>query len=123
MLDRDPASIAREGLHRIEEADSLEALGAVHAALFGKKGLVSTAMRGLRELPSAERQQVGAGLNRCKTDLETALEQRRAVLLDQLEAQNLERERLDLSLSGPRSDAGLASSHSSFVRRIARDFF
>ena len=107
MLDRDPASIAREGLNQIEDADSLEALGAVHASLFGKKGLVSTAMRSLREQPPAERQQLGAGLNRCKTDLETALEQRRAVLLDQLESQNLQREPLDLSLSGPGQTPGL----------------
>jgi phenylalanyl-tRNA synthetase alpha chain len=78
----------------------LAALEAVRVAALGRKGSVTELLKGLGELPAAERKAAGAAINQAKERVAAAIEARRAAL----EAVSLERElasgAIDVTLPG-----------------------
>jgi phenylalanyl-tRNA synthetase alpha chain len=61
-------------------APDREMLEAVRVRYLGRKGALTTVLRGLRELPEAERAAVGAAANGAKLEIEARLEAREAEL-------------------------------------------
>lgn len=70
----------REALAAVAEAADLKALEELRVRLLGRKSAVAVGLRGLGELPPAERKEAGARLNRLKSRLQSALEARRETL-------------------------------------------
>lgn len=68
--------LGAEGLSRIAQADTPDALESVRVGLLGRKGELTTLLRGLKDVPADERPAVGAALNRVKESLAEAIEQR-----------------------------------------------
>jgi phenylalanyl-tRNA synthetase alpha chain len=75
------AAMRQSGLERIAGASTLEELETVGSSLLGRSGALSEALRTLRELPEAERREVGGAANLLKKELDEAVEARRDVLL------------------------------------------
>lgn len=69
-----------EGLARIGAASDDKEIEAVRVALLGRKGEVTSLLRGLKDADPAERPALGAELNRLKVDLGEALDSRLAEL-------------------------------------------
>ncbi|MFN2369514.1 MAG: phenylalanine--tRNA ligase subunit alpha, partial [Candidatus Krumholzibacteriia bacterium] len=69
-----------DGAARIAAAGDPAALEAVRVALLGRKGEITALLRGLKDVPEAERPAAGAELNRLKADFDTLLEERSAAL-------------------------------------------
>ncbi|MFO7609208.1 MAG: phenylalanine--tRNA ligase subunit alpha [Candidatus Krumholzibacteriia bacterium] len=69
-----------EGAARIAAAGDPAALEAVRVALLGRKGEITALLRGLKDVPEAERPAAGAELNRLKADFDSLLEERAAAL-------------------------------------------
>ncbi len=67
------ARLRREGLARIAAADSSEAIADTRIALLGRKGALTGLLRGVKELPEAQRPAAGAALNALRAVLEQAL--------------------------------------------------
>ncbi|MBL7222356.1 MAG: phenylalanine--tRNA ligase subunit alpha [Candidatus Brocadiae bacterium] len=67
-------------LQRIEAAQDLDALDAVRAATFGRKGALKAAMKGLAGLSAEERPAIGRLANDVKTAIQQALDARRQAL-------------------------------------------
>ena len=98
-------------LERIEkiEADATAAIGAaprtaeleeLRIRFLGRKAELTTILRGIAELPDAERAEVGAGANRVRKQLESLLE-RRAAELDATELESrLSSDQIDVTLPG-----------------------
>jgi phenylalanyl-tRNA synthetase alpha chain len=78
-------------------AASPEALGAVRVAVLGRKGELTSILRGLKDLEPSERTTVGAEANRLKDELEALLAARGEELEDAAEAGA---KGLDVSLPG-----------------------
>jgi len=74
--------LRREGLAHIEQAGNLEELARARAELLGRKGRLTTELRGLKDVSAEERPALGAGLNTLREELEAAFEARK----DQLTA-------------------------------------
>ena len=85
-----------EGLSRIEQADTPDALGSVRIDLLGRKGELTGLLRGLKDVPADERPAAGAALNRLKQDLTAAFEAR----VGSLAGQTSTTSGLDLTLPG-----------------------
>ena len=87
-----------EGLALVEGVSSLEDADAAKVALFGRKGSLTTQLRGLKDLPAADRPAAGAALNKLKMELEARLEERHAEL--EAAADAVAGRGVDLSLPG-----------------------
>jgi len=70
-----------EGLALIEAAGSEEDLDAARVALFGRKGKLTLELRGLKDVPAAERPAAGAALNSLKTELTERMRDRTTALV------------------------------------------
>ncbi len=87
-----------DGRERIAAAATLEELERVRVELFGRKGLLTLQLRGLKDLPPEEKPAAGAGLNRLKGELEAVLDERKAGLQAASDAAGVEG--VDLTLPG-----------------------
>ncbi len=85
-------------LAEIEKAGDERALEDIRVAALGKKGEISTRMKGLGKLPPEERKSMGQALNALKSRIAEAIAARREVLKQQALAARLEKERVDVTL-------------------------
>lgn len=90
----------------IAAASDLAALDAVRVAELGKKGRVSGLMKTLGKMDPEERKEMGPKLNALKTELNEAIEVRKAALETEALNARLAEEKEDLSLPPRMSRAG-----------------
>jgi phenylalanyl-tRNA synthetase alpha chain len=76
------ARLRAEGLARIDQAATSEAMEAVRLALLGRKGELTQLLRGLADLDPAQRPAVGAALNELKLEFGAALGRRQSELAE-----------------------------------------
>ncbi|MEN9219148.1 MAG: phenylalanine--tRNA ligase subunit alpha [Gloeomargarita sp. DG_2_bins_126] len=93
-------NLEKTGLAAIAEATSPAALEQLRVDYLGKKGELSQVLRGMGQLPAAERPQVGALANQVKDRLQEALAQRVAQVQAEVMQRRLEAEALDVTMPG-----------------------
>ncbi|MEN9214725.1 MAG: phenylalanine--tRNA ligase subunit alpha [Gloeomargarita sp. DG02_4_bins_56] len=93
-------NLEKTGLAAIAEATSPAVLEQLRVDYLGKKGELSQVLRGMGQLPAAERPQVGALANQVKDRLQEALAQRVAQVQAAVMQRRLEAEALDVTMPG-----------------------
>jgi len=89
-----------KALEEIRNASDLQALQELRVRYLGKKGEITQRLKSLAQLPPDERREAGKEINQLKTEIDTAIgERREAIEQAQLQAR-LERESLDVTLPG-----------------------
>jgi phenylalanyl-tRNA synthetase alpha chain len=97
-MSDDLSRVRQETLAALEAAADLRAWDAVRVSVLGRSGTLTGLLKGLGAVPAEARKERGGALNRLKTELEAAIEARRAVLNEaELEAR-LVAERQDITL-------------------------
>lgn len=81
MLDK-LASLERSALAEIEAAADPAELQQIRATWLGKKGQITALLKGLRDVPPADRGRIGQAANQAKERLSEAVEARKEALLD-----------------------------------------
>jgi phenylalanyl-tRNA synthetase alpha chain len=114
---QDLAALEREAHEAIRAADSLPALVEVRARILGKKGALSTLLRGIGQLAPDERARVGAAANDSKARIEAWLAERQSTLERQGRERAVAARRLDVTLPGARGPIGRLHP----VTRVERD--
>jgi phenylalanyl-tRNA synthetase alpha chain len=89
-----------DGLARIAEVRDLASLQEVQVRVFGRKAPLARARSSLRTVPEAERPELGKLANAVQTELESALEARRAAFAASELEHRWARERVDLTQPG-----------------------
>jgi phenylalanyl-tRNA synthetase alpha chain len=87
-----------ELLGAVEAAASVEALETLRVSALGKKGRITTQMKGLGQLPPEERREAGQSLNAVKNDVAAAMGTRKAVLENAELDARLAEESIDVTL-------------------------
>ncbi|RIL07093.1 MAG: phenylalanine--tRNA ligase subunit alpha [Proteobacteria bacterium] len=111
------AAIEEEARQAIAAAPSLAALADVRARFLGKKGSVSSVLRGIGALAPEERSRVGEAANASKERIEGFVRERRETLERAAQDHALAARRLDVSLPGIRPPQG----HLHPITRVERD--
>ncbi|MCR4952068.1 MAG: phenylalanine--tRNA ligase subunit alpha [Solobacterium sp.] len=93
-------TVQQEALDAIAAADNLEKLNAVKIRYLGKKGSIQALMSEMKSLPKEEKPAFGQKVNVCKQEVSEALEKRQAVLEEGALAEQLIREKIDITLPG-----------------------
>ena len=92
------ASIQEEALAAIAAAATEQALDEARVSTLGKKGRLTAASAGLKDLPKEEKPAMGQLLNAARTAITEALEERKTAMQDEADRQALEG--IDLTLPG-----------------------
>ncbi|GKT02541.1 phenylalanine--tRNA ligase subunit alpha [Furfurilactobacillus entadae] len=88
------------GLADIKHSDNLERINEIRVQLLGKKGPITEALRGLRDLTAEERPKVGSFANQIRDELTTAIETRRQELEAAALNAQLAADTVDVTLPG-----------------------
>ena len=101
MLKQKVEDIHKQALQAISEAPDSKSLYQVKVAFLGKRGELSLVMGEMKNLPSEERPAFGQLVNTKKKDLQDQYEMREQVLRRTELDDQIQKEKLDLTLPGP----------------------
>ena len=99
-LTRDLETLRDDALASIAASDDVAALEALELDILGKKGRLTTVLRGIGALPPDDRPRVGAVANAVRTAIESALAERGTTLRGAALTERLVAERLDVTTPG-----------------------
>ncbi len=99
----DLTSIKEDLLRDLESAKDLQALAEIKAKYLGKKGLISSLFKRIREIPPEERKSFGQKVNSLKEEAEKLIRERERSIKEQQLQEKLKSEWEDLSLPYDRS--------------------
>jgi len=119
MTAAEMARLKETALAEAQTAADAAALEAVRIRYLGRHGLLPQIMKGLRDVPAAERAAVGQGANALKQELTAALERRKAALGAAAPAAA---PAFDFSLPGRWRGLGSIHPISQVIREVARIF-
>ncbi len=100
QLTRDLEALRTEALASIAAAPDAVTLDALELDVLGKKGRLTTVLRGIGALPAEDRPRVGAIANEVRTAIEGALAERGGALRGSELADRLQREAVDVTTPG-----------------------
>ncbi len=96
----DLSALTAQALVQIGASDSLAALDELRVHWLGKKGVLTEQLKALGGLKAAERPAAGARINVAKSELQAAIDARRATLEEAAVAHQLTAGRIDVTLPG-----------------------
>ncbi len=96
----DLAALTANAREQVQACASLAALDELRVLWLGRKGVYTEQLKALSALPAAQKPAAGALINSAKTELQNAIEARRATLEQAAIAAQLESGRIDVTLPG-----------------------
>jgi phenylalanyl-tRNA synthetase alpha chain len=106
--------LREETISRISKIDAEKILNDVRAKILGRKGELTTVLRGLKDLAPELRSEVGQLANRIKDELESKFDEAQSVIRRQIEAAKTATESIDITLPGRR----LIPGHTHILNRV-----
>lgn len=97
------SQISQTALSDIEKANTLELLKETETRFFGKKGEFTSILKGLKDLSVEEKKNIGQAVNKSKSQLQEALNQKREDILAQEESNKF---LFDTSIPGEDTNRG-----------------
>lgn len=101
-------SIKEEGLAKIAACTDLASLQQLRVLYLGKKGPIQEVMKSMKDLPKEERPAFGQQVNEVKTLFAQAIEDRKALLEVKEMEEQIEQEKIDITLQGQKPNLGNA---------------
>ncbi len=98
--------ILRQALDDLNRISTEEALQDIRVRYLGKKGALTAVMKGISALPPGERPAIGQVINAVRGQLEERIESVLVTIRNARKAENLQKERIDITLPGRRRPSG-----------------
>ena len=120
--DRNIADLAAAALAELSALDSLDGLEQWRISYLGRRGSLTTVLRGLPGLDIEERRRIGALANQVKESLESGLEARTREINEAALLRAASEDRLDVTLPGRPPAEGRLHPTTQIVREICAAF-
>lgn len=98
--------LKQQAIDFIESAKQVEEVNQIRIEYLGKKGHVANLMNLMKELPNEEKPKLGAKVNELKQELTARIDEKMMILKQQAILENLEKEKIDITLQGYQSTLG-----------------
>ena len=121
-LTRDLEALRDEALAAVEGAPDVAGLDAIELDVLGRKGRLTTILRGIGALPAEDRPRVGAVANTVRSSIEASIAERRSTLHGGELAARLEAEAVDVTTPGRPIRRGTLHPVNETIGRIAEIF-
>ncbi|MDO9309288.1 MAG: phenylalanine--tRNA ligase subunit alpha [Deltaproteobacteria bacterium] len=114
--------LKNETLTSIKSAGNVELLQDIRVRMLGRKGELTALMKGLGALSADERPIVGQLVNNVRDEIESALEAALAAAREQVKAERLKSERIDVTLPGRHAASGSKHPVSLIIEEVCEIF-
>jgi phenylalanyl-tRNA synthetase alpha chain len=121
-LTRDLETLRDEALASAAASTSVASLEALELDVLGKKGRLTSVLRGIGALPAEDRPRIGAVANAVRSDIEAALAERGTALRGSALSDRLVAETVDVTTPGRPFDRGTLHPSIQGMREIADVF-
>lgn len=121
-MSQDLDQLKQEALDRLKSVSGEDDLGTWHRDYLGRQGKVTTAMRGISELPAEDRPAFGQAVNALRNELQEAFDQKQDQVLAASLQNRLESEQIDVTLPGRKPIPGTLHPVTRMIREITRVF-
>jgi phenylalanyl-tRNA synthetase alpha chain len=118
----DTQDILEKAQHAVDDAQDLRSLDDVRVAYLGKKGELTSLLKGLGQLEPEQRPEAGAKINEAKVALQQTIEDRRTALEQEQLAKTLAEDSVDVTLPGRRREPGGLHPVTQAMHRIEEIF-
>jgi phenylalanyl-tRNA synthetase alpha chain len=115
-------AIGSKALEDVQQASSSAALEQIRVSILGKKGALSEVLKGLGAVSAEERPKIGAVANDWKKKIEDALGARKQSLEGAALSEQLQKERIDISIPSRTLHRGALHPVTTTTRRIVEIF-
>lgn len=113
MMKQQLEKIREEAIKKIQNAGSLEKLNELRIAYLGKKGELTSVLKGMKDVPKEDKPKVGQMVNETREILEEALASVKQKLSDILHMEQMRAETIDVTL--PAQKPNLGHSHPNII--------
>jgi len=114
--------IKAEALTRIEEAGALEKLNDIRVAYLGKKGELTSVLKGMKDVAPEDRPRVGQMVNDVRALLEERLENAKTVLARAAREEQMSKEEIDVTLPSQKAEIGHKHPNTVALEEVERIF-
>ncbi|HXG51108.1 MAG TPA: phenylalanine--tRNA ligase subunit alpha [candidate division Zixibacteria bacterium] len=121
-MDDSIERLQSEVLERLGRCESEADVDALRVEILGRKGRLTSLLRGLKDLPPEERPQAGDRLNRARRLLEERIEERLEAIRAEAKERSLKSEAIDVTLPGTRWRRGCVHPLTAVMEEIASVF-
>ena len=114
--------IKEEALAKIQSSDNLDKLNEIRIAYLGKKGELTSVLKGMKNVAPEERPKVGQMVNEARAVIETALEETKKALAAKAREEQLKREVIDVTLPAKKNNVGHRHPNTIALEEVERIF-
>ena len=98
--------IRQQALAAIEDAAGMDKLNDVKVAFLGKKGQLSSLLKGMKDVAPEDRPKVGQMVNEARAGIEEKMEEKRTAIQKKLREEKMKKEVIDVTLPGKKVAVG-----------------
>ncbi len=98
--------IKQQALTAIEEAVGMDNLNDVRVAFLGKKGQLSSLLKGMKNVAPEDRPKIGQMVNEAREGIESQMEKKRTAIQKKIREEKMKREVIDVTLPGTKVAVG-----------------
>ena len=121
-MSQELENLLQQATQSIAESSDLASLDAVRVTYLGKKGEITAKLKNLGKLSAEERPAAGQAINEIKIKIQGLLDDRKTSINDQLIADKLKLDTVDITLPGRRVKAGGLHPVTLTMNRIQKMF-
>ncbi len=114
--------IRQTALEKIAGSDALETLNEIRVAYLGKKGELTSVLKGMKDVSAEERPRVGQMVNETRAAIEAKLEETRAALAKKAREEKLRKEVIDVTLPAKKNNVGHKHPNMIALEEVERIF-
>ena len=114
--------IKEEALKKIQVSDTLELLNEIRVNYLGKKGELTSVLKGMKDVAPEDRPKVGQMVNETREAIESFLEETKKALAAKLREEQLKREVIDVTLPAKKNNVGHRHPNTIALEEVERIF-
>lgn len=114
--------IREEAMEKIQSSDAMEKLNEIKVAYLGKKGELTSVLKGMKDVAPEERPKVGQMVNEARAEIENLLEETRKKIAARAREEQLKREVIDVTLPAKKNNVGHRHPNTIALEEVERIF-
>lgn len=115
-------NIKEEAFKQIQESDALDKLNEVRVAFLGKKGELTSVLKGMKDVAAEERPVIGQMVNDTRTAIEAFLDERKTKMERAALESRLKNEEIDVTLPAKKNNVGHRHPNTIALEEVERIF-
>ena len=114
--------IKEEALKQIEASDALEKLNEIRVAYLGKKGQLTSVLKGMKDVAPEDRPKVGQMVNEARELIEAKLEETKTAFAKKAREEQMKKEVIDVTLPAKKNRIGHSHPNTVALEEVERIF-